>query len=289
MPLLQRYTNDTDWIGGFLARFLMVGGEPMDFKKRFRTDPVVEKRIESLLRTVFMTDWGSLSVTTAARDVLDGFATEIRADVDTHPVGLAPSLNRLPETANRLSALYEIAAQAANPPPKGRIVLVTADSATCAVNLCRASRDYGLAGVAEMTVETGWQRDLLRAENLIRRASVAGITRTILLRKTRHKAKYLTEILSTLEEMELVEYALAVPNRKGGFAPQKYMHIEAKPDADRAAEIAAQSPGMAISYVNWATGDVCIDSLPAAGKAPPWACVATDPDENSGSGSSNLN
>lgn len=275
-PLLQRYTRDTDWLGGFLARFLMIGGEPQPYKDRVRSDPKIEARIEGLITNVFDHDWGTMGCTTAARRTLDDFGREIHDGIDSFAAGLAPSLNRLPEMANRLAGLYEISIHA-DSPPKG-ITLVTADAAEAAVALCRASRDDALARLEELTTPSGFSRDMVRAENLIRRTGIAGINRTQLVRAMHMRAGQLNEILDTLFQSELVEFR-SVPSG-GGRPITKYIHVEARSDALRAATAAQRNPQAVPAWVDL-SGDEepDIGSLPAFSRVPPGATFCDDDDD----------
>jgi hypothetical protein len=285
LPLLRRYTRDTDWLGGFLARFLMIAGDPLPHKKRPRRDPHVEAQIETMVNNVYLANWGTMGVTSGARTVLDDFSTEIHEGLKNYPDGLGPSLNRLAETSNRLAGLYEIARQADKPPAAGQTVLVTTESAQAAVALCRASRDVGLADVAEMTVEAGFSRDLTRIEGLIRRAGLGGVARTTLLRATRFRARDLDVILNTLLESDLLSYSIARTDKPGRTA-QKFVHVEAADDTKKLAMSALKAPGAPIAYVDFRTGLVNIDALPAITKPPPWATVIED-DEDIEPGSMN--
>jgi hypothetical protein len=274
-PLLQRYTRDTDWLGGFLARFLMVSGERQPFKDRIRSDPKIEARIEGLITNVFDHDWGTMGCTTAARRVLDSFGREIHDGIDSYAPGLAPSLNRLPEMANRLSGLYEIAAHADSPP--SGVLLVTADAAEGAVALCRASRDDALAQLGELTAAPGISRDLARVESIIRRAGIAGITRQNLIRAHRVKAQQLDELVGTLAQAALVE-CRAVSTR--GRPSQKLVHVEARNDTLRAAANVQRNPSASVAWIDLSgEQDPDIGSLPAFEGAPPGATLCDDDDD----------
>ena len=266
-PLLERYTRDTDWVGGFLARFLMIGGEPQAFKSRMRHDTVVEKRIEDALQNVLSHDWGTMGCTGGARRILDDFAAEIHAEVDTYAAGLAPSLNRLPEMSNRLAGLFEIAYHAPSPPPAGKILLVSLESAQCAVALCRTSRDDALRHLGELTVAPGVSRELARVEGIIRRSGIAGIDRTILLRATRVHAKDLDRIMHTLCEQETVTYSIHQPKTAQGRVSTRIVHIQAAADVQRLAEMSAEHD-VPISYIDLTKNTVHIDTLPVHKRVP---------------------
>lgn len=277
-PLLQRYTRDTDWLGGFLARFLMISGEPGTPKPRLTSDPKVELHIQGLLKNVFQTDWGVMGITTQARAILDEFADEIRAGLDEFAPGLHPALNRLPDTAHRLAAIYEISAQAASPPAKGRIVLVGADAAAGAVSLCRASRDQTLVHLAELT-ETNPQKQVrAQIETIIRRAGIGGITRAGLLRATRLRADELEKWVSTLDAAQTISYTVSTPTKaSGGRTVTRYVHAEAAADAQKLQQAAAKNPRQRASWVDLSgKTPPNLSSLPVA-KRQPW--VPHDDDE----------
>lgn len=248
-PLLERYTRDTDWLGGFLARFLMISGEAMTFQPKRRSNPVAERRIEQLVHNVFHGDWGTMGCTSGAAKVLDDFAYEIHSELESFPEGLHPSLSRLPDTARRIAGLYEIARQADKPPSgKGRTVLVTSASAECARALCRASRDHALASLAETTISDPWKKTCQRVEGLIRRAGVAGLKRSVLMRKTRMRVRDFDEALRGLFE----EHTIRVETRRpsgSGRPSQYYVHKDARADIEKQA--ASQPVGSAVY--------ICID------------------------------
>ncbi len=276
-PLLARYTRDTDWLGGFLARFLMIAGEPLEFMKRPRSDHVKEGRIEGLLENIFHTNWGTLGMTSGAQKVLDEFSAEIHKDLDAYPEGLHPSLNRLPETANRIAALYEIATQAVNPPETGRITLVTTESALGAAGLCRASRDHALTQLADLTVGQGPSRDLLRIETMIRKSGIAGVPRSVILRNAPIRARQLDDILTTLAQAELVRSKISERNKR---TVERYVHTEAEKDAERQARNAEAFPETPPTWVDWSEDvEPQLDKLEVFGEPPPWATYINDDDK----------
>lgn len=280
-PLLERYTKDTDWLGGFLARFLMIGGEPRTFQPKRRTNPALEQRIEHLINNVFKTEWGTMGCTSGAATVLDEFSYEIHSELDAFAAGLHPSLSRLADTARRLAALYEIAYQADSPPKKGRTVVVSAYSAECARDLCRASRDHALASLAETTVSDVWMRNLQRVENIIRGAGLAGILRMIVTRRTRLRARELDDLLRTLLEGGDIRIEVRRPSGAGRPA-NVFVHKDAQGDQDRRAAYAvAQSLGAGM-FISWQDPNKTdISGLPLF-KGPPLGVGFHDPDDGSG-------
>lgn len=278
-PLLERYTRDTDWLGGFLARFLLIAGEPLPFKRRPSSDPNIEAGIERQITNIFQKDWGNMAMTTGARRVLDDFAAEIHRDGNMFPVGIGPSLNRLPETAHRLAALYEIASHAASPPPSGA-VLVKTESATCAAALCRASRDDALVRISGLTEKAGVSRELADLETLIRRSGLGGLTRTELLRRLRIHARDLDKLLHTLSEAELVEYIVGRNTR--GRTATRYVHVEAKADIERLKQPVAPQASTS-SWIDLSgTSAPQIDSLPEFTGVKPWVAYGSDEDDDDG-------
>ncbi len=282
-PLLERYTKDTDWLGGFLARFLMIGGDPQKFQPKRRTNISTEQRIEHLIHNVFSTDWGTMGCTSGAAKVLDDFSYEIHKEMEAFPAGLHPSLSRLADTARRLAALYEIAYQADSPPKKGRTVVVSAYSAECARDLCRASRDHALAGLADTTVSDVWMKNLQRVETIIRQSGPAGILRMIITRKTRLRARDLDDLLRTLLEGGLIRIQIRPPSGAGRPA-NVFVHKDAQGDTDRRATYSvAQSLGAGM-FISWQDPNKTdISGLPLF-KGPPLGVGFHDPDDGSGSG-----
>lgn len=280
-PLLERYTRDTDWLGGFLARFLLIAGRPLPFKQRMRTDPKVEAGIEQQINNIFKKPWGNMAMTTGARRVLDDFSTEIHNEATLFPPGIAPSLNRLPETANRLAALYEIASHAASPPPSG-VVLVKQESAACAAALCRASRDEALTRVGGLTEKSGVSRELSELETLIRRTGLGGMTRSELIRRLRIHARDLDKLLHTLSEAELIEYVVA-RSGNAGRPTTRFVHAEAKADVQRIQQQAQQTVQAAWVDLSGAEPP-CLDNLPAFNGVPLGVAHNGDDDDDDDGG-----
>ncbi len=239
-PLLDHHSKMTDWLGGFLPRFLMIMGEKTEFRPSLRTNRVAEKQIEDQIFKVWNHNWGPISVSSAAQHTLESFSYEINAEMEAFPQNLHPALNRLPESTIRLSALYEIAQFSADPP--NGIVMVSNTSAQHAVALCRASRDAALMPLAELTEGRTVARELTRIETVIRQMGLAGLSRTKILRNAHIHARQLDEILTTLTERESVYTRHDQKTSKNGRPKTVYVHVEAKSDAVRAATNIAIDP-----------------------------------------------
>ncbi len=244
LQLLDHHSNLTDWLGGFLPRFLLISGERTEFKASEQADPQRRDLIRTLLDRVYKSPRGVMACSSAAEKILDDFAYEIFNEISDFPDNLHPLLNRLPPTAIRCSALYEIAAQAGQPPAGSTVI--SAASARCAVALCRASRDYTHRGLAEITEDQGPRRDMTRVESLIRATGVAGIPRQNLFRATRMRKHILDPIIDALLEGELIDIQRARTSTKSGTI---YVHVRAKEDAVRQVRNGADDPTAKISIV----------------------------------------
>ena len=237
-PLLDYHTKPTDWLGGFLPRFLMVMGTPREFKPGTRANQSAEKRIEDMLYNVHNASWGNIACTSTAQQVLESFAYEIYGEIDAYPEGLHPSLHRLGETATRLSALYEISFHA-DDPPQGKITMVSAVAAQHAVALCRESRDIALMALAELSSGVGAARDLDRTEAVIRQYGLRGVSRSELLRLTKMKTRDFDSITDTLVERDAIGYRQVATS---GRPVTMYVHVEAQADAVRSSRNLAIDP-----------------------------------------------
>lgn len=237
-PLLDYHTKPTDWLGGFLPRFLMIMGEKRPYQATTRANHQVERRLEELLYNVWNEKWGPIACSSAAQKVLSDFGYEINGEMDAYPEGLHPSLHRLCEAANRLAALYEISFHA-DDPPCGKITMVSATAAQHAVALCRESRDTALIALAELSSGVGVARELDRAEAFIRQRGLRGMARSELLRLTKMKARDLESITETLIEREAIGFRKVIT---GGRPVARYVHVEAKADAVRSSRNLAIDP-----------------------------------------------
>lgn len=266
-PLLDHYSKLVDWLGGFLPRFLMIMGDKTDDSVSLRGDPGRQSAIQDQIFNIFNHQWGQISCSLQAGTVLEQFNVEIMNDLGGCPENLHPALVRLPETALRLSALYEIAAHAAQP-PQGTLQ-VSLDSAHCAVALCRESRDQALLRLAEMA-ESPAARELTRIETLIRLSGVPGMTRKQLVRRSKLRKRDLDQLIETLVDGELITVRKgATPQR--GPAPSIYTHTSAQDDAVRSSRnqiidpeptawIPVEGPGEAIlNGLPWSDDDDDID------------------------------
>jgi hypothetical protein len=238
-PLLEYHTKLTDWLGGFLPRFLLIAGPKEHERPTTRADRQIEGHIESMLYQTYNASWGALACSSGAIAILQEFSTEIARGIDNFPPGIHPALARLPEAAIRMSALYEIGmadrSRLAHMQATQRITLVTPTAARHAVALCRASRDDALLPLAELTAGGGVGRDILRVETLIRSAGIAGIKRKHLMRRTHMLSRDLDKVIETLTQQEAIDLRVANQSGRPGRPAIVYTHTEAQADALRQA------------------------------------------------------
>jgi hypothetical protein len=279
-PILEHHTREADWLGGFLARFLMISGEPLPLKLSPRSSPATEAAIERLVLNVFKKEWGNLGCTSGSVKIFEDFTREIHVEMDGFPPGIHPSLGRLPEMAKRLAGLYEISMQSNNPPAKGVVTLVTPQSAEHAVALCRASRDDALVSLSEFAASPGHSRDVSRVALKIRRAGPGGLSRSELGRLQRDiRSRDLDDITRRLIEEGEIQLGI---RRTGGRAASVYVHQHATSDVHKLAAQMARSPKAGGCWVPLSPGLGMPDlsSLPAFDGPPPG--VAFDPDAPDG-------
>jgi hypothetical protein len=288
-PILEHHTREADWLGGFLARFLMISGDPLPLLLSPRSSATSEARIEQLIMNIMRTGWGNLGCTSGALRIFEDFTREIHVDMDSFPPGIHPSLGRLPEMAKRFAGLYEISAQATNPPPKGTVTLVTPQSAEHAVALCRASREDALVSLSELATAPGHSRDVARVAIKIRRAGIGGLTRSEIGRAQRDiRSRDLDDILRRL--LDEYEVQMSIRRSTGAGRPSTiYVHNQSTADAKKLAAQMARTPKAGGAWVplDPSLGTVDISSLPAFDGPDPG--VAYDPDEPDGSDGSGWN
>jgi len=238
LTLLDHHSKLTDWLGGFLPRFLMIMGDKTEFLPATRADKTAEKSIEDQIFNIHNHNWGPISISSLARQTLEQFSYEIYQDLSAYPDNLHPALNRLPEASLRLAAIYEIASQAAQV-PRG-VLMVTNTSAQHAVALCRESRDVALLRLAELAEGNGVSRELMNIETLVRRSSLAGVSRSDILRGAHIHADHLDRIIHTLVERD----SITVGSRPSKRGPQRtvYIHAQARADQVRASRNQAIDP-----------------------------------------------
>jgi hypothetical protein len=221
--LLERYTTDVDWMGGFMARFLTLSGTPIDRITPHRRDPQREAAIERQLHQLAHHPWGNLPIGSAARRVLLDFDREIEVRIDDFHEGLQPSMARLPATAVRLAGLYEIASRA------GTVLqgtpLVRVGAAQAAVALCRASVNIALQEtVRDLAVPANsFHKHLIKVEAEIRQQGPEGAVRSTLLRKFGYSARQMDEIITSLDQQGVIEQRLA---RTRGRPATIYVHTD---------------------------------------------------------------
>jgi len=245
LQLLDHHSNLTDWLGGFLPRFLMVSGERQQFRPSEQSDEIRKAQIRGDLRRIYQRSWGPIAVSSAAEKVLDDFSYEVYQDLPKFAENLHPLLNRLSPSAIRLAALYEIA-ESGSKPAHGPL-MVSPRSAKYAVALCRDSRDKTFSRIAEITEDHGPARDMTRVETVIRSAGIAGIQRQSLFRSVRMRKQILDGIIETLLEGESIDVRRATG---AGRTATIYFHVEAQDDAVRSAKNKTIDPDPSIVWID---------------------------------------